>query len=93
MAAGLAALLLSLGVHTDKLFFLVPLLVVLAFERKLDWRAAVGLGVLASATVAGIYHFAHNYGWTVLMRRCFASGLIHPAAEISPISPSEYLVS
>jgi hypothetical protein len=91
MAAGLAALLLSLGVRTDNLFFLVPLLVVLAFERKLDWRVAVGLAVLGSATVAGINHFAHNYGWTALMRRSFAGGLIHPAAGISPISPIEYL--
>lgn len=91
MAAGLAVLLLSIGVRTDNLFFLVPLLVVLALKQKLDWRAAVGFAALGVAAVAAINHFAHNYGWTVLIRHSFAGGLIHPAAASSPISLHDYI--
>lgn len=90
LAAGLAALLLSLGVRTDNLFFLAPLLVVLAFRQALDWRAAVGCATLAGAAVVAINHYAHNYGWTVLIRHSFAGGLIHPANAVSPISLHDY---
>jgi hypothetical protein len=90
VAAGLATLLLSLGVRTDNLFFLGPLLIVFALKRTLDWRAAVGCAVLAGAAVAVINHFAHNYGWTALMHHSFAGGLIHPATATSPVSLHEY---
>jgi hypothetical protein len=89
--AGLAALLLSLGVRTDNLVFLVPLLVVLALNRTLDWRAAIGFGAAAVAAVAGINYFAHNYGWTILMRHSFAGGLIHPSTAVAPVSAQDYI--
>ncbi len=84
--AGLAALLLSLGVRTDNLFFLAPLLVVLAVKRTLDWRVALACTALAGVVVAAINHYAHNYGWTVLIHHSLAGGLIHPANAVSPIS-------
>jgi hypothetical protein len=90
VAAGLTALLLSLAIRTDNLFFLAPLLVVLALKRTLDWRAAVACAALAGAAVVVINHYARNYGWTVLIRHSFAGGLIHPANAVSPISLHDY---
>jgi hypothetical protein len=90
VAAGLTALLLSLGVRTDNLFFLAPLLAVFSLKRTLDWRAAVACAALAGAAVAVINHFAHNYGWTVLIRHSVAGGLIHPADAVRPIALPEY---
>ena len=89
--AGLCVLLLSIGVRTDNLFFLVPLLVVYVLKRRLDWRAAGGFAAVAVAAVAAINHFAHNYGWTVLIRHSLAGGLIHPGAVSSPVSPHDYI--
>ncbi len=88
--AGLTALLLSLAVRTDNLFFLVPLLIVLALKRRLDWRAALGYAALAGVVVVAINRLAHNYGWTVLIRHSVAGGLIHPADAFRPISFLEY---
>jgi hypothetical protein len=90
LVAGLVALLLSLGVRTDNLFFLAPLLVVLALKRTLDWRAAVACVGLAVAVVGFINHWAHNYGWMVLIRHSFAGGLSHPANAVSAISLRDY---
>lgn len=90
-AVGLGVMLLSIGVRTDNLFFLVPLLVVLTLDRKLDWKAAVGLTALSVVAVAAINHYSHNYGWSALLRRSFAGGLVHPADATSAISLREYL--
>ncbi len=90
VAAGIIVLLMSLAVRTDNLFFLAPLLIVLALKRRLDWRAALGYAALAGVVVAAINHFARNYGWTVLIRHSVAGGLIHPADAVRPISFLEY---
>lgn len=91
LAAGLALLMLSLGVRTDSLFFLIPVLAVLTFRGMLDWRIALGCALFGSVVVSVIDHLAHNYGWTVLLRHSFSGGLIHPALANAPISPHDYL--
>jgi len=48
VTASLAVLLLSLGVRTDNLFFLVPVLGALVFRRRLDWRVALGCAALGA---------------------------------------------
>jgi hypothetical protein len=87
---GLVVLLVSLGVRTDNLFFLLPLLALLVLQQKLDWRVAVGGIALGIAVVVLIDHSAHSYGWSILIHHSFAGGLIHPAAANSPISSREY---
>lgn len=91
VAVGLGVLLLALGVRTDNLFFLLPVIGTLVYRRKLDWRLALGSASLGAAAVAVINHFAHSYGWTVLIRHSFSGGLVHPTLADAPISPHDYL--
>ena len=91
MGTVLVILLLSLGIRPDNLFFLLPVLGVLVWRKKLDWRLAVGCAVLGAVGAAIVAQLKHSYGWVVLMRHSFSGGLVHPAMAGASISPRDYL--
>jgi hypothetical protein len=89
---GLGVLFMSLGVRTDNILLLLPVLAWVVHKKRLGVSEA-GLGaLLAVGVVLVINHLAGNYGWIVLFRYSFLGGR-SPAGVSHSLTLLEYVVA
>jgi hypothetical protein len=88
---GVAALIFSLCIRTDNLVLVFIVLGSLLYDRKLSWKSASAIAVVATGSVLVINHFGHSYGWTVLFRWSFLGGYRSPADIPSHLNVREYV--